>query len=70
MVEYLPLHKGKNGEVVTQLDMKKVELIGLIKFDFLGLKTLTVIDDALKLIRKNNKPCRSWKAAPRRPADL
>ncbi len=56
MVEYLPLHKGKNGEVVTQLDMKKVELIGLIKFDFLGLKTLTVIDDALKLIRKNNKP--------------
>lgn len=56
MVEYLPLHKGKNGEIVTQLDMKKVELIGLIKFDFLGLKTLTVIDNALKLIRKNNKP--------------
>lgn len=56
MVEYLPLHKGKNGEVVTQFDMKKVELVGLIKFDFLGLKTLTVIDDALKLIRKNNKP--------------
>lgn len=38
MVEYLPLHKGKNGEVVTQFDMKKVELVGLIKFDFLGLK--------------------------------
>lgn len=56
MVEYLPLHRGKNGEVVTQFDMKKVELVGLIKFDFLGLKTLTVIDDALKLIRKNNKP--------------
>lgn len=29
MVEYLPLHKGKNGEVVTQFDMKKVELVGL-----------------------------------------
>jgi DNA polymerase-3 subunit alpha len=56
MVEYLPLHRGKNGEVVTQFDMKKVELVGLIKFDFLGLKTLTVIDDALKLIRKNKKP--------------
>ena len=56
MVEYLPLHRGKNGEMVTQFDMKKVELVGLIKFDFLGLKTLTVIDDALKLIRKNGKP--------------
>lgn len=56
MVEYLPLHRGKNGEVVTQFDMKKVEKVGLIKFDFLGLKTLTVIDDALKLIRKNKKP--------------
>lgn len=56
MVEYLPLHRGKNGETVTQFDMKKVELVGLIKFDFLGLKTLTVIDDALKLIRKNQKP--------------
>jgi len=50
MVEYLPLHVGKNGEVVTQFDMKKVEMVGLIKFDFLGLKTLTVIHDALRLI--------------------
>lgn len=56
MVEYLPLHRGKAGEMVTQFDMKKVEEVGLIKFDFLGLKTLTVIDDALKLVRKNNKP--------------
>ncbi|GAB1410242.1 DNA polymerase III subunit alpha [Desulfovibrionales bacterium] len=55
MVEYLPLHRGKNGEVVTQFDMKKVEQVGLIKFDFLGLKTLTVLDDALKLIQKNGK---------------
>lgn len=64
MVEYLPLHKGKNGEVVTQLDMKKVELIGLIKFDFLGLKTLTVIDDALKLVRKNGKPVPALEKLP------
>ncbi len=52
MVEYLPLHTGKNGEVVTQFDMKKVEQVGLIKFDFLGLKTLTVIHDALRLVRE------------------
>ncbi len=53
MVEYLPLTKGQHGETVTQFDMKCVEKIGLIKFDFLGLKTLTVIDVALKLIKEH-----------------
>ncbi|PIE68968.1 MAG: DNA polymerase III subunit alpha [Deltaproteobacteria bacterium] len=56
MTEYLPLFKGKKGEVITQFDKKKVEVAGLIKFDFLGLKTLTVIHDALTLIKHNNKP--------------
>ncbi len=51
MVEYLPLTKGQHDETVTQFDMKDVEKTGLIKFDFLGLKTLTVIDTALKLIK-------------------
>ncbi|MFO7875694.1 MAG: DNA polymerase III subunit alpha [Desulfovermiculus sp.] len=51
MQEYLPLYVGKKGEVVTQYDMKKVEKVGLIKFDFLGLKTLTVLSDALNLAR-------------------
>ncbi|WP_300669721.1 DNA polymerase III subunit alpha [Desulfoluna sp.] len=50
LVEYLPLFKGRNGETITQLDMKRVEQIGLVKFDFLGLRNLTVIDDALKMI--------------------
>ncbi len=50
LVEYLPLHRGKNDEVVTQFDMKRVEQIGLVKFDFLGLRNLTVINDALKII--------------------
>ncbi|MFH0729213.1 MAG: DNA polymerase III subunit alpha [Pseudomonadota bacterium] len=50
LVEYLPLYKGKKGEVVTQFDMKRVEQIGLVKFDFLGLRNLTVIDRALSLI--------------------
>jgi DNA polymerase-3 subunit alpha len=50
MTEYLPLCKGPKGEVLTQYDMKYTEMTGLIKFDFLGLKTLTVIDRAVKLI--------------------
>ncbi|MCF8068106.1 MAG: DNA polymerase III subunit alpha [Desulfobacterales bacterium] len=54
--EYLPLYKGKKGEVVTQFDMKRVEKIGLVKFDFLGLRNLTVIADALSMIEKQGKP--------------
>ena len=52
LTEYLPLMKGEKGEIITQFDMKAVEKIGLIKFDFLGLKTLTIIDHTLKLIRE------------------
>ncbi|MBU1709366.1 MAG: DNA polymerase III subunit alpha [Proteobacteria bacterium] len=55
MVEYLPLCKGPKGEILTQYDMKYTEMTGLIKFDFLGLKTLTVIDRALKLIQSDIK---------------
>ncbi|MFV9645083.1 MAG: DNA polymerase III subunit alpha, partial [Desulfobacterales bacterium] len=50
LVEYLPLCKGKKGEVVTQFDMKCVEKIGLVKFDLLGLRNLTVIANTLSLI--------------------
>ena len=53
LVEYLPLYKGQKDEVVTtQYPMNDVEKIGLVKFDFLGLKTLTVIDRALRLIKE------------------
>jgi DNA polymerase-3 subunit alpha len=55
LVEYLPLYKGRNGEIVTQFDMKRVEKIGLVKFDFLGLRNLTVIDDTLRLIKEQGK---------------
>lgn len=48
---FVPLYKGSREEVVVQFDMKSAEKIGLIKFDFLGLKTLTVIDKALKNIK-------------------
>ena len=51
MVEYLPVCRDtKGGDVLTQYDMVHTEMTGLIKFDFLGLKTLTVIDRALKII--------------------
>jgi DNA polymerase-3 subunit alpha len=50
--EYVPLCKGQNGELMTQFAKDEVELAGLVKFDFLGLKTLTVIDDAVKLINR------------------
>jgi len=54
--EYLPLYKGSKGELVTQFDMKGVEQVGLVKFDFLGLRTLTVIDQAVRLIRRHHQP--------------
>jgi DNA polymerase-3 subunit alpha len=56
LVEYLPLYRGKKGEVVTQFDMKHVELAGLVKFDFLGLRNLTVIENTLKLLAAQGQP--------------
>lgn len=53
LTEHVPLQKKGDGEVVTQYDMKSVEKIGLLKFDFLGIRYLTVIEDALKLIEEN-----------------
>ena len=53
MTCYLPTCRGSNDETLTQYDMKHTEMTGLIKFDFLGLKTLTVIDKALKHIKKD-----------------
>ena len=55
LIDYLPLYKGKKGEVVTQFDMKIVEKIGLVKFDFLGLRNLTVIAKTLGLIARQGK---------------
>ena len=50
LVQLAPLYRGKEGENVIQFDMKSSEKMGLIKFDFLGLRTLTHIDKTLKLI--------------------
>ncbi|MBI5469657.1 MAG: DNA polymerase III subunit alpha [Deltaproteobacteria bacterium] len=54
LVDYLPLYKSqKEDSITTQYPMKDVEKIGLVKFDFLGLKTLTVIDKAIKIVKEN-----------------
>ena len=54
IVEYMPLYVGQEGEIVSQYSMKYVEKAGLIKFDFLGLRNLTVISDAVELIAQNH----------------
>ena len=55
--EFLPLYKDqKTGSINTQYSMKYVELVGLVKFDFLGLKNLTVIENAVKLVRAGKDP--------------
>ncbi|MGH7887463.1 MAG: DNA polymerase III subunit alpha, partial [Candidatus Binatia bacterium] len=50
LVDHCPLFVDKEGGIVTQYEMSWVEKIGLVKFDFLGLKTLTLLHDCLKLI--------------------
>ncbi|MBM4292247.1 MAG: DNA polymerase III subunit alpha, partial [Deltaproteobacteria bacterium] len=51
---YCPVFRGVNGELVTQFAKDEVEQAGLVKFDFLGLKTLTVIQDAVGMINQNH----------------
>jgi DNA polymerase-3 subunit alpha len=50
LTELVPLHRTKNDEIVTAFDMGAIEKMGLLKMDFLGLTTLTILDDTLKLI--------------------
>jgi DNA polymerase III subunit alpha len=53
LTDHVPLYKGANDEIVTQYSMGDVEKIGLVKFDFLGLKTLTMIRRAETLINES-----------------
>jgi DNA polymerase-3 subunit alpha len=52
ITDYAPLYKGQRDELTTQWNMKEIERVGLLKMDFLGLSTLTLIDDALKEIKR------------------
>jgi DNA polymerase III subunit alpha len=55
LTEYLPLYKGNKGEVVTQYAMEDIEQLGLLKMDFLGLRTLTVLHNTLRFIQDSHR---------------
>lgn len=53
LVEYLPLQLDpKGGKIITQYDMHAVEAVGLLKFDFLGIRNLTILENAVSLVKK------------------
>ena len=54
MDEYVPLSRGSDGMITTQFTMTTIEELGLLKMDFLGLRTLTVIQNAVKMAERNH----------------
>ena len=56
LTEFVPLYRDTSGQVTTQFAMEEIEQIGLLKMDFLGLRTLTVLADAVALVRKSKDP--------------
>jgi len=55
LMERIPLHKTADGQITTGYTMKSLEKIGMLKMDFLGLKTLTVIDQTVKIIKRTHE---------------
>jgi len=55
LMNYVPLQKMNEGEIVTQFDMDALQDLGLLKMDFLGLRTLTIIERALKIIKNTHQ---------------
>lgn len=53
LVEFMPLYQSVKGEITTQFPMQDIEAIGLLKMDLLGLRNLTVIQDAVELVRRD-----------------
>jgi DNA polymerase-3 subunit alpha len=53
LTDYLPLARSNEDEVITQFPMEDIETLGLLKMDFLGLRTLTVLRDTMTMIRRN-----------------
>ena len=64
LIDVVPLSRARNDEVVTQYAKEELEAVGLVKFDFLGLKTLTVIDETMDLIRANGKEAPNLEELP------
>ena len=55
--EYVPLSRAQDGTIVTQFTMTTLEELGLLKMDFLGLRTLTVIQNAVRMVEQNSGVC-------------
>jgi DNA polymerase III subunit alpha len=53
LTDLVPVYKTNRDEITTQFDMNALERIGLLKMDFLGLTTLTVLHDAVKMVEQN-----------------
>ena len=68
LTNYVPLYKSSSGDVTTQYDMKGLEDLGLLKMDFLGLRNLTVINKALKLIELKGEKVQIDKVSMEEPA--
>lgn len=58
--EFVPLSRGSDGSITTQFTMTTIEELGLLKMDFLGLRTLTVIKDAVDLVRQDTGKSYPW----------
>ncbi len=56
LIDHVPLYKTGNNEIVTQYSMTDIEKVGLVKFDFLGLKTLTMIHQAVDMVNHRRPP--------------
>ncbi len=64
LVEFLPLYRNNNEEITTQFEMKAVDKMGLLKMDFLGLITLTILDDAARLVERRTGTKPSFASIP------
>jgi DNA polymerase-3 subunit alpha len=65
LLGHIPLYRDpRTKDVVTQFDWRKIETVGLIKFDFLGLRTLTIIHETVRRIREHHDPDFDIEAAP------
>jgi DNA polymerase-3 subunit alpha len=58
LTDYVPVYRSSKGDVTTQFDMVSLEKIGLLKMDFLGLRTLTVLEDAARMAGRSGEPVR------------
>ena len=72
LVEFVPLYKSQKdeNEITTQWSMKEIERVGLLKMDFLGLSTLTLLDDAVKHIKETLGVDVDLEQLPRRRKDV